>query len=124
MKLFSSAGRLLYGRAGRASMMDRNDFDRILRAHKSTVSRYCYALCKNKADADELFQETFCKVLTSDFTPSDDNATLTYLIKACTNCFKDVYRKQKNGTSSRLTKRKRTCPPSTPKAKILSDIPL
>lgn len=64
----------------------------ILKEYGGNLSRFCYSLCKNEYDADELFQETCVKLLKSDFKRKNKEQTLSYIYKTCLNAFRNIWR--------------------------------
>ena len=62
----------------------------ILEEYGGSISRFCYSLCKNKYDADELFQETCLKLLKSDFTVRSKEETISFLYKTVLNAFRNI----------------------------------
>ena len=72
--------------------MTKADLETILREYGGTLSRFCYSLCKNEADADDLFQDTCIKLLKSDFIVRSKEETLSFRYKTCLNAFRNTYK--------------------------------
>ena len=72
--------------------MTSSELKTLLEEYGSNLSRFCYSLCKNEYDADDLFQETCIKLLNSNFEHRGHKATLSFLYKTCLNAFRNVYR--------------------------------
>lgn len=71
------------------------ELNNILREYGGNLSRFCYSLCKNEYEAEDLFQETCLKLLKSDFNAHSQKETLSFIYKTCQSVYRDVYRKIK-----------------------------
>ncbi len=72
--------------------MTKSDLNSILNEYGANLSRFCYSLCKNESDADDLFQETCIKLLKSNFDMRSKDEALSFLYKTCLNAFRSIYR--------------------------------
>jgi RNA polymerase sigma-70 factor (ECF subfamily) len=61
--------------------------------HSKTVYRFCYSLTNNKADADDLFQDTFLKAVNQYSKISKAGNQLNFLISICHYTWKSNKRK-------------------------------
>lgn len=52
--------------------MDREDYERIVRKHMDTVYRIAVSYTKTPADADDIVQQTFVKLLSKKETFADE----------------------------------------------------
>lgn len=67
----------------------------LIDAHKKQIYRLCYQLTNNKFDADDLFQDTWVRVVRN-FDYYDENKSFdTWIYTITINLYKDRYRKQK-----------------------------
>ena len=82
--------------------MTKTGLETILYEYGGTLSKFCYSLCKNEADADDLFQETCIKLQTSDFTIRSREETLSFLYKTCLNAFRNIYKAMKRRKESEI----------------------
>lgn len=67
-----------------------SDFDKYIRLYSKDLTRLCISLCKNATEAEDLFQETWCKALKN---YSKYNSSLPFekwLYSICVNTFKNT----------------------------------
>ncbi len=63
--------------------------------HQKWLSDLCYVLCKNKCDAEDIYQETWVKII-GNFDRFDGRKEFRpWAAKICVNCFKDMCRKRR-----------------------------
>lgn len=86
---------LLTDPKNREAFMSGAELNRILEEYGGNICRFCYSLCKNENDADDLFQETCLKLLKSDFRIKSREETLSFLYKTCLNAYRNAYRAAK-----------------------------
>ena len=67
--------------------------DQYIEEYSGQVSRLCFFLCKNVHDADDLFQETFIKVLRNFDKYDSEKDFGKWVSSICINCYKDFCRK-------------------------------
>lgn len=60
--------------------------------YKNAVYRMAFAYCKNKADAEDIMQETFIKLFTADIRFEDSDKKKSWLLKVTVNKCKDMFR--------------------------------
>lgn len=75
--------------------MTGDELNRVLERYGKALSGFCYRLCKNEPDADDLFQNTCLKLLKSNVGYREDTGFSTYLYKTCLNAYRDIYRARK-----------------------------
>ena len=83
--------------------MTRAELETILREYGGTLSRFCFSLCKNEADADDLYQDTCIKLLKSDFVLRSPKETLSFLYKTCLNAFRNTYKAMKRRNETEIS---------------------
>ena len=59
------------------------------------LSNLCYVLCKNKCDAEDVYQETWVKIISNFYRFDKKRDFRPWATKICVNCFKDLCRKRK-----------------------------
>lgn len=77
-------------------MVDKNTAEKLIAEHSALLSGLCMSLCKNAVDAQDLYQETWLKILGSDFVYREENSFRTYLMRVCVNAYRDIYRARKH----------------------------
>lgn len=65
--------------------MDREDYERIVRTHMDTIYRIAVSYTKTPADADDIVQQTFVKLLSKKETFTDEEHEKRWLIRVCIN---------------------------------------
>lgn len=65
--------------------MDREDYERIVRTHMNTIYRIAVSYTKTPADADDIVQQTFVKLLSKKETFTDEEHEKRWLIRVCIN---------------------------------------
>lgn len=78
------------------------ELNNILSEYGNGISRFCYSLCKNEFDTNDLFQETCIRLLKSDFTPNSQKETKSFIYKTCLNTFRDIYRKMRKRSETEI----------------------
>lgn len=73
-------------------MRSRDDIEKAIDTHGDTVWRVCVLYFKQKADAQDAFQETFLKYSLSEKVFSEEEHRKAWLIRVATNVCKDVYK--------------------------------
>ncbi len=71
-------------------------FDEYINLYSGELTRFCISLCGNKADADDLFQETWYKAMKNYDKYNDAYPFEKWLLAICANCFKDFKRLSHN----------------------------
>lgn len=65
--------------------MDRADYERIVHKHMDTIYRIAVSYTKNPADADDIVQQTFVKLLSRRDSFTDAEHEKRWLIRVCVN---------------------------------------
>jgi len=65
----------------------------LYRKHFAAIYSVCFLYMKNEADACDMVQETFLRLLQGHFTYEDDEKTKAWLIVTASNCCKSQLRK-------------------------------
>lgn len=74
---------------------DQNAYRSLLERHKRTIFHIIYRIVHNRAEADDLVQETFMKAFTSLSSYRSEFKFTTWLYKIAANCSIDYLRKKK-----------------------------
>lgn len=70
--------------------MERNRYIEAVRAYGNTIFRVAYQYCGNKADAEDIVQNTFLKLLQSEKVFADEEYLKRWLIRVAINDAKNV----------------------------------
>lgn len=75
-------------------LKNKNELDKLIGEYQTDLTRLCYSLCKNHADAEDLYQETWLKAIKyyekyNRLKPFDK-----WLFAICVNTFKDKMKSQ------------------------------
>ncbi len=68
--------------------------ERYIESYGMMLSRLCFSLCKNYHDADDLYQETWIKIIRALDTYDTLRPFDIWASKICVNCFLDMCRKK------------------------------
>ena len=60
--------------------MDKAEVERLYRAYCDTIYRICFLYMKNEADALDMVQETYMKLIRSNFSSQSEEKTKAWLI--------------------------------------------
>ncbi len=97
--------------------MDREDYERIVRTHMDTIYRIAVSYTKTSADADDIVQQTFVKLLSKKETFTDEEHEKRWLIRVCINeCnsfFSSFWRRNVDSMDMLTTKPQFTTPENT-----------
>ena len=63
----------------------------IIERYKDTVFKVAYAYCKNRSDADDIFQEVFFRYLKKKPTFADENNGKAWFVRVTINCSKNLF---------------------------------
>lgn len=77
------------------------DFEHHVALYSRDLLRFCFKLCGNQHDAEDLFQETWVKALKNYARYQSDKSFKTWLFAICANTFRDTV-KEKYRTSKAL----------------------
>jgi RNA polymerase sigma-70 factor (ECF subfamily) len=77
----------------RAELLTEPEFQDLYRLHARPLWAYLYRLTGNAADADDLLQEAFCRMLATRLATRDDDQLRAYLFRVATNAATDLWRR-------------------------------
>ena len=72
--------------------MNTEQMGEIYDKYKNDVYRMAFAYCKNSADAEDIMQETFIKLFTSNIIFEDESKRKSWLLKVTVNKCRDMFR--------------------------------
>ncbi|MBR2284340.1 MAG: RNA polymerase sigma factor [Ruminococcus sp.] len=72
--------------------MDKSGLSELYDRHSGSVYRLAYAMCRNKADAEDIMQDTFIRLLGADISFPDERSEKAWLMKVCANRCRDMFR--------------------------------
>ena len=73
--------------------MGKREFTEVYYRHVDTVYRVCYSFMKNQADTEDMVQETFLRLLSSQKSFENDRHEKAWLIVTASNVCKDTLKK-------------------------------
>ncbi len=73
--------------------MDTTDLSNLVKLHGDAIYGFCYKLAKNKADTDDLYQDTFLKAMELCYKIDKDNNPKGFLISISLGLWKNDRRK-------------------------------
>lgn len=73
--------------------MGKREFTEVYYRHVDTVYRVCYSFMKNKADTEDMVQETFLRLLSSKKSFENERHEKAWLIVTASNVCKDTLKK-------------------------------
>ena len=82
----------------RAELLSEAEFQEIYRLHARSIWAYLYQLTGNAADADDLLQEAYCRLLATPLATREEGALRAYLFRVATNAATDLWRRGGRGT--------------------------
>jgi RNA polymerase sigma-70 factor (ECF subfamily) len=82
----------------RAELLTELEFQGLYREHARPLWAYLYRLTGNAADADDLLQEAYCRLLATPLDARDDGQLRAYLFRVATNAATDLWRRGGRGT--------------------------
>ncbi|MCX6550128.1 MAG: sigma-70 family RNA polymerase sigma factor [Acidobacteria bacterium] len=85
----------------RAELLSEAEFQDLYRTHGRALWAYLYRLTGNTADADDLLQEAYCRLLATPLATREDTQLRAYLFRVATNAATDLWRR--GGRGSRRT---------------------
>lgn len=68
------------------------DFDEYIRRYSRDLTRLCISLCRNTAEAEDLFQETWCKAIKNQEKYNSSMPFEKWLYAICVNTFKNTHK--------------------------------
>ena len=81
----------------RAELLSESEFQDLYRAHGRPLWAYLYRLTGNAADADDLLQEAYCRLLATPMATREDSQLRAYLFRIATNAATDLWRRGGRG---------------------------
>lgn len=75
-----------------ATLLTEREFQDLYRLHGRALWGYLYRLTGNAADADDLLQDSFCRLLATPFATRDDGQLRAYLFRIASNSSIDHWR--------------------------------
>ena len=76
--------------------MDRDGLIRYVAEHEKTLTRLCVKLCRNLSDAEDLYQETWCRVVDKIHLYDESLPFLPWLFSICVNTYRNAHKKAKS----------------------------
>jgi RNA polymerase sigma-70 factor (ECF subfamily) len=77
----------------RAEFLSESEFQELYRLQARPLWAYLYRLTGNTADADDLLQEAFCRLLAAPLATRDDGQLRAYLYRVASNAAIDLWRR-------------------------------
>jgi len=77
----------------RATLLNESEFQDLYRLHARPLWAYIYRLTGSTADADDLLQEAFCRMLAAPLATRDEGELRAYLFRVATNAATDLWRR-------------------------------
>jgi RNA polymerase sigma-70 factor, ECF subfamily len=81
----------------RAELLTEAEFQDLYRAHGRPLWAYLYRLTGSGADADDLLQEAYCRLLATPMATREDSELRAYLFRIATNAATDLWRRGGRG---------------------------
>ena len=75
--------------------MRHDDLANLVAEHGTALSRFCSKLCRGQYEAEELYQETWCRAVEKIHLYNNEKPFQTWLFTICVNIFRSAYRKSK-----------------------------
>jgi RNA polymerase sigma-70 factor (ECF subfamily) len=69
--------------------------EEVIKQYSPYLSRLCFFLCQNENDANDVFQETWIKVIRHIDKYDEDRKFENWASTICVNTYRDMYRKNK-----------------------------
>lgn len=83
--------------AAHAELLGESEFQDLYRLLARPLWAYLYRLTGNAADADDLLQEAFCRMLATPLATREDGQLRAYLFRVATNAATDLWRRGGRG---------------------------
>jgi RNA polymerase sigma-70 factor (ECF subfamily) len=84
-------------RGARAELLSETEFQDLYRAHARPLWAYLYRVTGSAADADDLLQESYCRLLATPLATREDAELRAYLFRIATNAARDLWRRGGRG---------------------------
>ena len=82
----------------RGELLTEHEFQELYRTHARPLWAYLYRLTGSSADADDLLQEAYCRMLATPIATREDAQLRAYLFRVATNAANDLWRRGGRGT--------------------------
>ena len=82
----------------RAELLTDYEFRELYAEHARPLWAYLFRVTGNAADADDLLQEAFCRLLAAPIATRDSSQLRAYLFRTATNAATDLWRRGGRGT--------------------------
>lgn len=76
------------------------EFEQYVERYSRDLMRFCFKLCGNRYDADDLFQETWTKAMEHFARYQSDKSFKSWLFTICANTFRDSAKEKYNSTKA------------------------
>lgn len=76
--------------------MERNELIRHVTEQEKHLTRLCLKLCRYRNDAEDLYQETWCRVVAKIHLYNESKPFQPWLFAICVNTFRNAYKKAKS----------------------------
>ncbi len=78
-----------------AELLNEGEFEQLYQRHGRALWAYLHRLTGSAADADDLLQEAFCRLLTTPLATRDDGELRAYLFRVASHAAVDLWRRRK-----------------------------
>jgi RNA polymerase sigma-70 factor (ECF subfamily) len=78
-------------------------YEKLIEYYEKTLYKYCYYLTQNSVETDDLYQETWIKVISKIHSYDDKYEFKNWLLMIATNTYRDNYRKVKRWSEKVFT---------------------
>lgn len=86
----------IYGAVGKGERrIKRELFEDYVEAYGRILFRLCFSLCRNSADASDLYQDTWMRAFASYDSHDPEKEIVKWLYSICVNRFRDICREKK-----------------------------
>ena len=75
--------------------MERSDIISCIEEHEKNLTRLCMKLCRNRSDAEDLYQETWCRVVEKIHQYDETKPFQPWLFAICVNSYRNAYKRAK-----------------------------
>lgn len=76
--------------------MNRDKIDQHISLHGKNLTRLSLKLCRNQNEAEDLYQETWCKVVEKLYSYDETKPFEPWLFTICINIYRNLYKRAKN----------------------------
>ena len=75
--------------------MQHDDMINLVEVHGTALTRFCLKLCRSNDEAEELYQDTWCRAIEKIHLYDSTRPFQTWLFTICVNIYRSAYRKSK-----------------------------